>query len=201
MLIHVLLESDDHRLCTIRIVFSFCSLVLAHRALEEHNSDDDDQITSPMQVTNTSPSVVSGTPRYTEDDLVESWTAMSRASAIETLQTFRSLPVTIVQELPEFLYLCIVYAMFVLAQFAKAQPSDENLRKILQETLVYGQRATSKTWASFDLTVTALEDLLDPHTVTMEGIEEAMEQWNLPELEEIFNGIFATKMLYSHQSD
>ena len=104
------------------------------------------------------------------------------------------------EEIPEFMHLCVVYAMIVLAEFYKEQPRDEAIPIIIRETLAYGQKAVSGTTISFEFTRAALGDLLggndsQGHQLQIQAqhhVEPGQpDMWDLPQLEDIFSGAFA----------
>ena len=122
---------------------------------------------------------------------------------MQLLYTFKSLPMTTSEEVPEFLHLCVVYAMIVLAELYKEQPHDQTVPAIIRETLAYGQQAVSGTTISFEFTKAALGDFLgstdlqaqQPHLVDqnnhqLEAVAAPHEMWDLPQMEDLFSGAF-----------
>lgn len=207
-----LLDADDHRVCVLQMAVDFCHLVLDRRCLDHLNnppspSADRTSTTSPNENHLNSPSVSSRADRSSihNHGLRERYYLLCKEHAMQLLHTFKSLPMTTSEEVPEFLHLCVVYAMIVLAELYKEQPHDQAVPAIIRETLAYGQQAVSGTTISFEFTKAALGDFLGStdlqaqhghHTSqiiehTSHHLENAHpEMWDLPQMEDLFSGAF-----------
>lgn len=199
-----LLDANDHRVCVLQMAIDFCHLVLDRRCLDHFNNASsptaDRTITSPNETLN-SPSGSSRADRSSihSHSMRERYFLLCKEHALQLLHTFKSLPMRTSEELPEFLHLCVVYAMIVLAELYKEQPHDQTVPAIIRETLAYGQQAVSGTTISFEFTKAALGDFLgstdlqaQQQLLHQNHIEAAPphEIWDLPQLEDIFSGAF-----------
>ena len=203
-----LLDANDHRVCVLQMAIDFCHLVLDRRCLDHLNNDNvsgDRNTTSPNDQPLNSPSASSRADRSSihTHSLRERYFLLCKEHAMQLLHTFKSLPMTTSEEVPEFLHLCIVYAMIVLAELHKEQPHDHTVPTIIRETLAYGQQAVSGTTISFEFTKAALGDFLgstdlqaqQPHLVDqsnhhVDAVAPPPEMWDLPQMEDLFSGAF-----------
>lgn len=202
-----LLDADDHRVCVLQMAIDFCHLVLDRRCLEHLNNGAtplaDRTTTSPNEQQLNSPSASSRAERSSihSHSLRARYFLLCKEHAMQLLHTFKSLPMMTSEELPEFLHLCVVYAMIVLAELYKEQPHDPAVPAAIRETLAYGQQAVSGTTISFEFTKAALGDFLgstDVHTQHPQLVSQnnqhldaaPAEIWDLPQLEDIFSGAF-----------
>lgn len=202
-----LLDANDRRVCILQMAVDFCHLVLDRRCLDHLNNPPspsaDRSTTSPNENQLNSPSVSSRADRSSihNHGLRERHFLLCKEHAMQLLHTFKSLPMAISEEVPEFLHLCVVYAMIVLAELYKEQPHDQAVPAIIRETLDYGQQAVSGTTISFEFTRAALGDFLgntELQAHPQQDIEQgnhnleapAPEIWDLPQMEDLFSGAF-----------
>lgn len=215
-----LLGANDHRVCVLQMAIDFCHLVLDRRCLDRLDSVSSPGLERPTtspndnnQVTN-SPAAPSASSRADRSSihshgLRERYFLLCKEHAMQLLLTFKSLPPMTSEEVPEFLHLCVVYAMIVLAELYKEQPHDHSVPELIRETLAYGQAAVSGTTISFEFTKAALGDFLgateihghqhhgnphQQHLVDPNNIDGAAAQpheiWDLPQMEDLFSGAF-----------
>lgn len=205
-----LLDANDRRVCVLQMAIDFCHLVLDRRCLDRLDSvaspNMDRNATSPNDHLLNSPAAPSASSKADRSSihshsLRERYFLLCKEHAMQLLLTFKSLPPITSEEVPEFLHLCVVYAMIVLAELFKEQPHDQNVPQLIRETLAYGQRAVSGTTISFEFTEAALggflgstefqaqhhqHQLVDPHHI--DG--GSHEIWDLPQMEDLFSGAF-----------
>ncbi|KAK5103300.1 hypothetical protein LTS08_002713 [Lithohypha guttulata] len=206
-----LLDANDHRVCVLQMAIDFCHLVLDRRCLDHLNNSPsptaERPTTSPNDGQLNSPSASSRADRSSlhNHGLRERYFLLCKEHAMQLLLTFKSLPPTTSEEVPEFLHLCVVYAMIVLAELYKEQPHDPAVPNLIRETLAYGQQAVSGTTISFEVTKAALGEFLgntdiqthQQHLVAhahnhLEAAPAPTEMWDLPQMEDLFSGAFAT---------
>lgn len=218
-----LLDANDHRVCVLQMAIDFCHLVLDRRCLDRLDSTsspnlDRNPTTSPNDHTTltNSPAAPSASSRADRSSihshgLRERYFLLCKEHAMQLLLTFKSLPPITSEEIPEFLHLCVVYAMIVLAELFKEQPHDHQVPELIRETLAYGQAAVSGTTISFEFTKAALGDFLgnadlqvqqhnsghaqqqhviDPNHIDGGGVVATHEIWDLPQMEDLFSGAF-----------
>ena len=218
-----LLDANDHRVCILQMAIDFCHLVLDRRCLDHLNHPQspitERATTSPNDKQRNSPSV--SDPSLSRPDrssihsagLKDRYFLLCKEHAMQLLHTFKSLPMTTSEEVPEFLHLCVVYAMIVLAQLYKESPHDQAVPDIIRETLAYGQQAVSGTTISFELTKAALGEFLGQALGTREEVpdqhppvhwhnpnnhqdlgsnHQGPDMWgDLPQMEDLFSGAFS----------
>ena len=204
-----LLDANDHRVCVLQMAVDFCHLVLDRRCLDHLNNPaspgaERTSTTSPNDNHLNSPSVSSRADRSSihNHGLRERYYLLCKEHAMQLLHTFKSLPMATSEEVPEFLHLCVVYAMIVLAELYKEQPHDQEVPAIIRETLAYGQQAVSGTTISFEFTKAALGDFLGSTDVQSQHPQQLIEHtaqhletthpemWDLPQMEDLFSGAF-----------
>lgn len=212
-----LLDANDHRVCVLQMAIDFCHLVLDRRCLDHlihaPSPHADRNTTSPNDGQLNSPSAPSASSRADRSSLHnhslrERYFLLCKEHAMQLLMTFKSLPMTTSEEVPEFLHLCIVYAMIVLAELYKEQPHDPAVPQLIRDTLAYGQQAVSGTTISFEVTKAALGEFLvntDANNQHPRVVEQGHQQmdptshpapvhqmWDLPQMEDLFSGAFTT---------
>jgi hypothetical protein len=167
-----------------------CKLVLARRALEEIEKKETTAESS-MAYSNASAAIAEAVERIPEVEHFKSqWMDLSRRSSREMIIAFLDASPLTVEELPEFLYLCILYAMVVLAQFLSSSTTQEtDARLLLEKGLAHGQAYGCRTMKTFDNTVTLLEEFLGPQSEEAQDHRMTFENWDFPDLEAIFNGL------------
>lgn len=206
-----LLDANDHRVCVLQMAIDFCHLVLDRRCLDHLNHapspNADRNTTSPNDQQLNSPSVTSSRADRSSihtHGLRERHFLLCKEHAMQLLHTFKSLPMATSEEVPEFLHLCVVYAMIVLAELYKEQPHDQTVPAIIRETLAYGQAAVSGTTISFEFTKAALGDflgstdlqhqgqnLMNPNNHPLDAMAGPVHDiWDLPQMEDLFSGAF-----------
>lgn len=178
-----LLDANDHRVCVLQMAIDFCHLVLDRRCLDRLDSTTSPTLertttTSPNDgnttLINSPPAPPSASSRADRSSihshgLRERLFLLCKEHAMQILLTFKSLPALTSEEVPEFLHLCVVYAMIVLAELFKEQPNDMYVPQLIRETLEYGQHAVSGTTISFEFTKAALGDFLGATDLQMQG--------------------------------
>lgn len=169
-----ILDVGDHRVCILQIAVDFCHLILDRRCLEHYSTainmaSRPEQDPAPINAANSEDRLRSPTTTNSNLDrniirlsaMRDRFLLLCKEHAFQLLNTFKSLPLQVAEEIPEFLLLCIVYAMILLAELHKETPTDSTTPQIIRETLEFGQRAVSGTTISFELTAAALGQFLE----------------------------------------
>lgn len=191
-------DGRDYRTSCLCMTYNLCYVVLARRCLECASAQSNDvsidptagvQIESPLAANPGS-----------QESIIRTCFDQSR----ELLKSFRSLPLDRAEEMPEFFFIAVLYAVAVATNFAATTNNKYPVVDQLEDDLRFAQSATSKTLRTFDLTISSLLSLgnMSESQAPLEsGAQTEFSDWNVPDFEQFFEGDFGNVFHFTNHHD